>query len=123
MQRMHAAFAQLPLQPKREVRRVDTDHDISPPCQSSLTQLTPHAEEPWQMAHHLNQPHHGQRFQREKTLHALSNHSGATNAFEGNLWMADFERVQQATAKDIAREFARNDEHLERRGSNGLSHG
>ncbi|MNP46125.1 hypothetical protein D3C76_1400990 [compost metagenome] len=113
MHGLDPGLAQVQLNIKGEIRRIDTDEHIRACFDQGLDQCLAPLEQLTQATQHLDQAHDRQAFHGEVGHQALSLHQRPANPDETYLRMARLERPHQAGAKDVAAGFTRHQRYTE----------
>ncbi|MNH15172.1 hypothetical protein D3C79_747810 [compost metagenome] len=113
MHGLDPGLAQVQLNIKGEIRRIDTDEHIRACFDQGLDQCLAPLEQLTQATQHLDQAHHRQALHREVRHQALGLHQWATDPNETDLRMTCLESTHQSGAKNIAAGLTRHQRYTE----------
>jgi hypothetical protein len=114
LHRRNARRVQTPREPQVEVRRVDADEHVRALRLEGAPQPQPQPQQARQVAQHLEQPHHGERFGRLPHLAARVAHLRPGDAEEACLGVECPQRPDQARPERVARRLAGHQSHPQR---------
>jgi len=101
-----AGVLEFGLEPEVEVRGIDADEYVRPPCEHAFADIRAQAQQARQVVQHLDEAHDREFAAVVPAIQAGRAHGGAADAGEFGVGMALPQFLDQAGAEQVARGFA-----------------